>query len=103
MIDKLDLDILQEFDKLKHNEERKLSEIVKRIFKEKSGEKEYILVRRRIINMANNYGFFEIGRNSQTNFTLDSKKVYFRRFTMPTRRARAVALEVDGKWQVFEL
>src|SRR3990167_7542448 len=105
MIDKLDLNIIEEFYNLKKGEEKTLYQIGKIIFskhKKPFKDSEYHLVKRRIEKMAKQ-NLFQIVQNSPTKFILNSDSVFIKKFTFPTRRARGMAVLIDGKYLLFEL
>jgi len=104
MLDALDFQIIERFHKIKVNEEKTLTEIIRQVLdiKGKVGNKEYNFIWKRLVRMSN-LGLFKIGRNCSTHFILDSDKVFKARFSFPTRRSSAIAVLIDGKYQVFEL
>ena len=104
-LDSLDLKIIEQFYKLKKDEEVDLPDMIKRILKinsKKIGDREYHLIQRRIFKMSES-GIFKIGKNSHLKFELDLDKVFKQRFSFPTRRSTGFAILIDGKFQIFEL
>ena len=102
MIDSLDLQIIDEFYRLKKDEEKKFSGICRSILKCKIGNKEYNKIYRRILCLEKQ-GVFKIGRNSKEHFILDSDKVFKQRFSFPTKRSTGLAILINKKYTVFEL
>ena len=105
MIDKLDLQILEEFYSLKKGEEKTLYQIGKTIFskqKKSFKDSEYHLIKRRIKKMAKQ-NLFQIVQNSPTKFILNLNSVFIKKFTFPTRRRKGMAVLVGGKYLLFEL
>jgi len=77
-------------------------EMVKKILQcKKIRNTEYNFVDNRIKKMTKK-NIFEIGRNSPLKYSLILDKSFIQRFTFPTRRAKGMAVEVDGKFQIFE-
>ena len=101
IFDEIDFQILERFYKLKKNEESTTWKIMKSIFKN-GGNKENNIVKRRIEQMAK-INLFKIEKNSPTTFVLDLNKIFFKKFSFPTRRSRGIAILVNDKYETFEL
>lgn len=48
------------------------------------------------------FGLFFINGKPKT-YTLNSDNVFFKKFRFPNKKSRALALKVDGKWEVYEI
>lgn len=103
ILDQMDLQILKAFSTLKVNEEKDLSTwmAMKRIYPV-GKERENEIIKNRIKKMSK-FGLFKITKNSPTKYGLVSDKVYYRNFSFPEKRSKAIAINIDNKWEVFEL
>ncbi len=99
ILDEIDLKILYEFAKLKENEFTSTWKIMKKIYK-KGGNKENNKIKYRIKRMSK-YGLFKI--EYPGIYTLDSDKVFLKKINFPTRNKLAICIELDKKWESFEL
>lgn len=107
MLTDFDLKILREFSRLKNGEDVTTWDIMKKIFHDK---KDSDLRNKQIKNRINRmaaFGLFSITRNSPTKYTLDSNKVYCKKFSYPDNKGKfegiAVFLNDRGKWEIYEL
>lgn len=103
MLDKLDIEIIRNFYELKSKEEMDFPDMVKKILQcKKAGNSEYNLINNRIKKLTRK-NIFQIVQNSPTKFILNLDSVFQKKISFPTRRRKGLAVEIDGKFQIFEL
>jgi len=100
ILDLVDLNILKLFCKLKDNEYTTTWEIMKKIYP-RGGDSLHMGIKRKIARMSD-YCLFNIEGKPKT-YTLNSDKVFLRKFSFPDRRCLAISILIDDRWIIFEL
>lgn len=100
IVDQVDLQILNEFCRLKENEFFKTWNLMKKIYP-KGRDHEHMKIKRKIERMAK-YGLFYVEGNPKT-YTLDSDKVFLKKISFPCKQCLAISILIEGKFIAFEI
>jgi hypothetical protein len=102
MLDIIDLKILKEFSLLKIGEDSSTWKIMKKIFKDKGGNKENTLIKQKI-NKMSFFGLFKINGEKIRTYTMDSTKVFYKNFNFPSGNKKGISIFLEDKWRIYEL
>ena len=101
MIDKLDIKILREFDKLTEDEETTTWKIMRKLFPEgRSAENNRL--KKRIRKMAN-LGLFHVTDEIPQHFMMIQDNVIFKKTKFIDRTSDSIHVKICDKWKILEI